>query len=270
MNQSPLSGKTILITRAREQSGAFASLLKGLGAEVVEFPTIEIVPPTHWDGLDRAIDQLTSYDWAIFTSANGVHFFFERLKDRRKGDSLPSSLRVCAIGPATARQLREKGISIHYLPKEYIAESILKGFEKMDIKGKRILLARAKKARDILPKGLKKMGGDVDVVETYRTIRPRGGAKRLRQLLGDRVVHVITFTSSSTVDHFVELLKKEERDELLKRVAIACIGPVTAQSAQRWGIRVNIQPKEYTIPSLAQAIAEYFSEGNSADRRRSE
>ena len=166
--------------------------------------------------LDRAIDQLKSYDWIIFTSANGVNFFWQRMKEKGKRLRLPSSLKVCAIGPATANQLKEKGISVDYMPKEFVAEAILKGFEKMPMKGKRILLARAKKARDVLPKGLRELGAEVDVVEVYRTVKPRGGAKRLRRLLTEGKIDVITFTSSSTVNHFAELLKKEDLKKMLK------------------------------------------------------
>jgi uroporphyrinogen III methyltransferase/synthase len=251
-------GKRILITRAREQSGDFATQLRKLGAEVIELPTIEIVPPISWERLDQAINQLKSYDWIIFTSANGVNFFWQRLQEKGK-NRLPSSLKICAIGPATANQFRKREISVDYIPKEYIAEAILKGFEKMDVKGKRILLARAKKARDILPKGLRKMGAEVDVVEAYRTIKPRGSGKRLRQLLKNEEIDVITFTSSSTVNHFVEILKKENLKKLLKGIAIACIGPVTTQTAKKWGMKVHIQPKKYTIPALTQAIVNYFA-----------
>lgn len=258
MKTKPLAGKRILITRAREQSGEFATILEKQGAEVIEFPTIEIVPPLRWEKLDRTIDQLKTYHWIIFTSANGVNFFWQRLRER-EGYRLPSSLRVCAIGPATANQLKEKKISVDYMPKEFIAESILKGFEKMAIKGKRILLARAKKARDILPRGLRKMGAAVDVVEAYRTIKPKGGSKRLRQLLANGKIDVITFTSSSTVNHFAELLKKEDLQKLLKGIAIACIGPVTAKTAKGWGMKVKIQPKQYTIPALTGAVAQYFN-----------
>lgn len=258
MNKAPLTGKKILITRAREQSGEFVTLLKKMGAEVIEFPTIEILPPLRWKELDQAIHQLKFYDWVIFTSANGVHFFWQRLKEKGKY-RLPSFLKVCAIGPATSRQLKEKKIPVAYMPKEFMAESILDGFEKMFIKGKRILLARAKKARNVLPKGLRKMGAEVDVVEVYRTVRPRGGLKRLRQLLTKEKIDVITFTSSSTVDHFAELLKKEDLKKLLRGIAIACIGPVTTRTAKRWGINVQIQPKQYTLPSLTQAIADNFA-----------
>jgi len=259
MDGKPLAGRKILITRARDQSAKFATQLRDLGAEVIEFPTIEIVPPLKWSGLDHAIDQLKSYNWIIFTSVNGVNYFCERLKKRGKNHRLPTSLKVCAIGPATADQLKEKGMRVDHTPKEFVAEAILKGFEKMAIKGKRILLARARKARDILPKGLKKMGAEIDVVETYRTVRPKGGARRLKRLLTDGNVDAITFTSSSTVNHFAELLKKEDLKRLSKNIAIASIGPITSRTAKEWGMKVQIQPKQYTIPALTRSIAKYFT-----------
>jgi uroporphyrinogen III methyltransferase/synthase len=252
-------GKKILITRARSQSSEFAARLQKLGAEVIEFPTIEILPPSNWEGLDRVIHQLESYDWIIFTSANGVHFFWQRLRDKRKNVSLPPTMKVAAIGPATAKTLKEKGIRVAYMPKEFVAEGILKGFEKRQIKGKRILLARAKKARDILPKGLRRMGAQVDVIEAYRTVKSKGGVRRLKEFLTKKKIDAITFTSSSTVEHFVELLKKEDLKKLLKHMAIACIGPVTAKTAKEWGMKVHIQPKQYTIPGLTQAILDYYS-----------
>ena len=233
--KTPLSGKRILITRAREQSASFTSYLKRLGAEVIEFPTIEIVPPLRWDRLDQAIARLQTYDWVIFTSANGVHFFWQRLRERGNRSRVPSSLKVCAIGPATASQLREKGVRVDYIPKEYIAEAILEGFEKMAIHGSQILLARARIARDVLPEGLRKMGAKVEVVEVYRTVKPKGGTRRLRHLLADQNIDVITFTSSSTVNHFVELLRKEYLKSSLKGIVIACIGPVTTRTAKAWG-----------------------------------
>jgi len=257
-DKKPLSGKKILITRARDQAAVFSSSLKDLGAEVIELPTIEIVQPLNWKGLDRAIDHMDSYNWLIFTSANGVNFFCQRLGERGKGPRLPSSLKVCAIGPATAYQLKEKGMEVDYTPKEFVAEAILKGFEKMVLKGRRILLARAREARDILPEGLKKMGAQVDVVETYRTVKPKGGSKKLKELLTKGKIDAITFTSSSTVNHFAELLKKEDLQILLKDIAIACIGPITARTAKGWRIRVQIQPKQYTVPALTQAIVQYF------------
>jgi uroporphyrinogen III methyltransferase/synthase len=258
MKTKPLTGKKILITRARDQSGEFATQLKNLGAEVIEFPTIEIVPPIRWKELDRAIDRLNSYDWVLFTSANGVNFFWQRFREKGKR-RLPPSLKICAIGPATAHQLKEKKISVDYMPKEFVAESILKGLDKMEIRRKRILLARAKKGRDVLPRGLNKMGADVDVVELYRAVKPKGGSRQLKKILSEERIDAVTFTSSSTVEHFVELLKKEDLKQLLKKIAIACIGPVTAKTAKEWGMRVQIQPREYTVPALTQAIAAYFA-----------
>ena len=259
MNNEPLAGKKILITRAREQSREFTTRLKKLGAEVIEFPTIEIVPPSSWKGMDRAISQLKFYDWVIFTSANGVNFFYQRLKERGKNRRSLSGLKICAIGPATAEQLKKKGARVDYIPKEFVAESILRGFKRMGIEGKQILLARAKKARDVLPEGLKKIGATVDVVEVYRTVKPKRGGMRLKRLLEKKEVDVTTFTSSSTVSHFIDLLGKEVLKNLLKGVAIACIGPITARTVREAGLKVHIQPKEYTIPALTRAIAEYFA-----------
>ncbi|MGZ3615361.1 MAG: uroporphyrinogen-III synthase, partial [Thermodesulfobacteriota bacterium] len=133
MDKSPLAEKRILITRAREQSGDFAALLKELKAEVIEFPTIEIAPPLSWEELDQAIARLKTYDWIIFTSANGVIFFWQRLREKRRLHRLPSSLKVCAIGPATANQLKKRGVAVHHIPREFIAEAILEGFQKMNV-----------------------------------------------------------------------------------------------------------------------------------------
>jgi uroporphyrinogen III methyltransferase/synthase len=168
-------------------------------------------------------------------------------------------LKVCAIGPATGDRLKEKGILVDYTPKEFIAEAILEGFKRVHPQGSRILLARVKAARDVLPKGLKQMGAEVDVVEAYRTVKPRGGSRKLAKILADQKIDVIAFTSSSTVTHFVALLKREDWKRLLRPVTIACIGPVTAKTAKEWGMEVAIQPREYTIPALTQAIVDHFS-----------
>ncbi len=258
MKEKPLFGKRILITRSKKQSSEFSSLLKKNGAEVIELPMIEIVPPRSWKGVDQAIDRLKIYDWIVFTSANGVDFFFERLKDRKKTFTSLSSPKVCAIGPATASRLAERKVFVHLMPKEYVAESILEAFKRESMEGKRILLARAQKARDVLPKGLEKLGARVDVVEVYRTIRPKGGSGKLKRILKERKVDLITFTSSSTVNHFIELLKGEDLESLLQGVLIACIGPVTSERAKQWGMKVQIQPREYTIKGLTQAIVDYF------------
>lgn len=258
-SDSSLSGKKILITRAREQSAEFSALLRSLGAEVIEFPTIQIVPPRDWGPLDGAIARIERYDWLIFTSANGVLFFWQRLLAGGKS-TLPSSIKICAIGPATANQLRQRGTKVDYVPKAYVAESILEGFKEHDLKGKRVLLARARVARDILPMGLRQLGAEVDVVEAYRTVKPKGGARRLREILERGEIDAVTFTSSSTVSHFAALLKGEELKHLLQGVVIACIGPITRETAKNLGMEVHIEPVEYTIPGLAKALADYFSQ----------
>ena len=181
------------------------------------------------------------------------------MNERKKDLSFPLSLKVCAIGPATAKELKEKKVRVDYIPEEYVAEAILKGFAEMSVHGKRILLARAKVARDVLPKGLRQMGAKVDVVEVYRTVKPRGGARRLRQLFSEGRIDVITFTSSSTVNHFADLLKKDAVGSFLKDTVVACIGPITARTAKGLGLEVRIQPEEYTIPALTRAIVKYFS-----------
>lgn len=259
MREKPLLGKRILVTRSQKQSSAFSSLLKKNGAEVIELPMIEIVPPRSWRGVDRAIDRLKIYDWIIFTSANGVDFFFERMKDRKKSFTSLSSLKVCAIGPATASRLAERKVFVHLIPRKYVAESILEAFKGEPIEGKRILLARAQKARDVLPRGLEDLGAKVDVAEVYRTRKPKGGSGKLKRILKERKVDLITFTSSSTVNHFIELLKGEDLKSLLQGVLIACIGPVTSEIAKQWGMKVQIQPREYTIEGLTKAIVDYFT-----------
>ncbi len=257
MKKLSLAGRKILITRAREQSASFAGRLRRSGADVIEFPTIEILPPLRWNRVDRAIDQLNSYDWIIFTSVNGVDFFLRRMGAR--GREFPiSSCKVAAIGPATKRALTVRGIPVALKPKEFVAEGILRELSKIDLRGKRILLARAKKARDILPEGLKKSGAFVEVVEAYRTVKPKGGSQKLKHLLRAEKIDAVTFTSSSTVNHFVELLKGSDFRGLMRGIAIACIGPVTARAAEDSGMEVRIQPRAYTIPGLVNAIEEYF------------
>ena len=248
MTSLPLTGRRILITRAREQSAGFAQGLRKLGAEVIEFPTIEILPPLRWDSLDRCLDRLAAYDWVIFTSANGVKFFWQRLEERRMSPSLPSSLKVCAIGPATAKKLREESVRIDYVPEEYVAEAILKGFEAQPMSGKQILLARARVARDVLPKGLRQMGARVDVVEVYRTVKPRGGATKLRRIFSEGRIDAVTFTSSSTVNHFVDLLKKEKLDSFPKDTVVASIGPITTGTARELGLSMQPSVVRWPIP----------------------
>jgi uroporphyrinogen III methyltransferase/synthase len=254
----PLFGKRILITRAREQASAFAQRLEAAGAEVVEFPTIQIVPPDSWDPLDTAIGRLRDYQWAIFTSANGVRFFWERMRHVGRDVRDLFGIRVCAIGPATAAALLERGVRADVVPAEFRAEALVDALAGQPIRGTRILLARAAEAREVLPDELARHGATVDVVPAYRTIKSGANAEELRDLLREGKIHVVTFTSSSTVNHFLELAG-DEAPTLLRGVVVASIGPITAETAGRHGISSQIVPTSYTIPALTEALVRHFT-----------
>jgi uroporphyrinogen III methyltransferase/synthase len=160
-DSKPIFGKGVVITRPEKQADDLAQLLIKAGANPIHFPTIKIVPPASWREMDNAIKKLEDYDWLIFTSANGVAYFFERLSAKGKEIRDLKGIKICCIGPATARQVQDKGIRVDLVPKEFIAEGILKSFSRTNLKGKKILIARAAKARDVLPEGLKKLGAQV-------------------------------------------------------------------------------------------------------------
>jgi uroporphyrinogen III methyltransferase/synthase len=253
----PLFGKRILITRAREQASQFAKRLEAAGAEVVEFPAITIVPPESWVPLDAAIARLREYQWAIFTSVNGVRFFWERLTLAGRDLRDLSGITVCAIGPATAGALLSHGIRADLVPSEFKAEAVVEAVGARPIQGARVLLPRAAEARDVIPKELARLGAQVDVVPTYRTIKSSAEAEVIRALLREGKIHAVTFTSSSTVTYFLDLIG-EEAAALLKDVVVASIGPITAETAMKHGIDSHVVPGQYTIPALAEALAAHF------------
>ncbi|HAG50889.1 MAG: uroporphyrinogen-III C-methyltransferase [Deltaproteobacteria bacterium GWC2_42_51] len=257
-DERPLFGKRVIVTRSREQASDFSVLLEKNGAEPIEFPTIETVRPKDWKEIDRAIKNLPKYDWAIFTSVNGVKYFVERLKKFDKDIRELKGIKICAIGPATAKAIEDLGIKVDLVPKEYRAESIIAGLGKNKIKGKRFLLPRALKAREVLPEEIKRLGGKVDVVSAYRTIKPKEKTDEIRKMLEEKKIDVVTFTSSSTVENFVSMFKKGEAAGLLQDVAVASIGPITRDTASTLGIKTNIMPEKYTIPALTEAIVQYF------------
>ena len=260
--EKPLLGKRIVVTRAQEQAGELSRLLAGYGAHVIEFPTIKIVPPDSWDPVDRAIGALEAYNWIIFTSTNGVKFFLKRLKLRRRLLTEFNHLRFCAIGPRTAQEIEKTGAKVNVVPDQYCAEALVERLGIEELEGRRILLARAKKARDLVPKELRKLGAAVDVVEVYQTIMPDICKKEIgRVFQGDRI-DLITFTSSSTVNHFIQMC--EEKGGLsnpLAGVTVAAIGPITANTLRRHGVTLHIIPQSYTIRDLTEAIVDYFREG---------
>ena len=250
--KTPLFGKGIVITRPERQADDLACLLTAEGAHPIAFPTIKIVPPISWQELDAAIDKLPTYDWLIFTSANGVQFFFQRLREKQKDIRDLKGIKICCIGPATALQIENKGIKVDLIPEQFIAEGILQSFAGMDLKGKKILIPRAAKARDVLPEGLKKLGVEVDVVTTYQTVNSGNKKEEFDSMIYDNKVDVITFTSSSTVTNFVEIMGRDFK--LPANINVACIGPVTAETAKKAGFKIDINQSEYTMAGLVQSL----------------
>jgi uroporphyrinogen III methyltransferase/synthase len=265
---SILTGKRIVVTRPRTHAGELARRLSQLGAEVIEFPTIAIEPPMDHAPMDRAIAQLSQYDWLFFTSINGVQSFFDRL--RHFGNDSPDieHLKVVAIGPETARRLEGEGVHVFMVPEKYQAEGILEALDPAEIRGRRILMPRAAKAREILPKTLRQWGAFVDVVQAYKTVLPQDCQFGLRELF-KKQIDVITFTSSSTVENFLRLLEGEDLVSILRGVTIACIGPITGRTAIDSGLQVDIVSSEFTIPGLVAAIVRFYESRETRVQKRS-
>ncbi len=245
----PLAGRRIVVTRAREQASAFSARLKELGAEVIELPTIEIRPAADYAALDEAIADLESYDWLLFTSANGVRYFVDRL-DRSARDLRCVRARVCAIGPATRAALEALHLKVDLMPQEYIAESLVEAFAGHDLAGKRILLPRAAVARDLVPAELSKRGARVDVVEAYRTVIPEEARERARAIFSGKKPDWVAFTSSSTVMNFLEAAGVAA----LEGVRVASIGPITSATARRAGLSIAAEAAQFNIDGLVAAI----------------
>lgn len=256
----PLFGRRVVVTRTREQASILSEMLRKEGADVLEFPTIAIQDPPSWEPADRAIRQLSRYDWIIFTSVNGVSRFIERLEARGLDIRAMFSARICAIGPATAQALRELRLRVDLSPSQYTAEGLLEVLNEGQVTGRRVLIPRALEARDTLPQGLIERGAKVDIAPVYQTVIPTddSGPAMAERLRGGEV-DIITFTSSSTVQNFARMIPGDHAAALLKEAVVACIGPVTARTAQGLGIRVDVMPAEHTIPALVQALVDYYN-----------
>jgi uroporphyrinogen III methyltransferase/synthase len=255
----PLMGKRIVVTRSREQASDLVMRLSDMGAECLECPTIEIRPPADWSLLDRAIESLSAYDWLVFTSVNGVQFFFDRLFEKGKDVRALHQVHTAAIGPATARRLLDFGLKSDIVPKTFRAESVVEAFEAVPLQGKKILLPRAAEARPILPVELSRMGAVVDEIPVYETHQARDSGDMLMQALKSREVDMVTFTSSSTVKNFKALLPDtEDLQTLMQGVAVAGIGPITSDTARELGFEVHITADAFTIPGLCEAIERYY------------
>lgn len=248
----PLAGTRILVGRARHQAGSLSTSLRGLGAAVVEIPLIEIRKPQSYAPVDFALKNIKSYNWLILTSANGVEAMWERVRRLRISRRTLKHLQIAAIGPATKKAIVKHGLKVKMVPEEYVAEAVVKKLRNK-VEGKRVLLIRAKVARDIIPRELRAAGAEVDVVEAYETVVPEKSRPRLRALMKStsRRPHIVTFTSSSTAKNFAELLGdlKPRKD-----VQFASIGPVTSATLRELQMPVAIEAREFTMGGLIRAI----------------
>ena len=255
----PLAGRRIAVTRAREQTGDLARELEALGAEVVAAPTIRIAPLTDLAALRAALSRDPPYDWIVFTSQNAVQVVCDRLPEWALAPRDVARAAVAAIGTATAEALVRRGVVPDLVPDRFVAEAVVTALAAQgDVRGKTILLPRAREARDALPDGLRALGALVDVIPVYETIRETGdGSGLATELLAGRI-DLVTFTSSSTVRGFVDLVGRPAAAS--GRFAAAVIGPVTAGTARELGIAVAIEARDYTVPGLVSAIVRYYGD----------
>jgi uroporphyrinogen III methyltransferase/synthase len=258
-SKQPLAGRRIAITRPREQAADLSARLEALGATVLALPSIAIEPVADTSALDAALAQLASYDWLVFTSANGVRAFDERLRATGLDWSARRRARVAAIGPATATALKRLGVVADLVPAEYVAEGLLEALG--NVAGQRILLPRADIARDTMRDELRLRGAEVDEIAAYRTVLQPLPAELVQRALREERVDAITFTSSSTVRGLVESLRASGQDPAvaLSDVALACIGPITAATLREYGLEPALVAQEYTVAGLVAALVAYFA-----------
>ena len=255
-----LFGRRVVVTRARAQAGELSEKLERLGAEVLEFPTIEVRPPGDFGPLDEAVADLDSFDWVIFTSVNGVDAFLDRLAhhglDLR---AVPRGAKIAAIGPATAQRLRQAGLRVDVVPEEFRAEALIEAIAGDSLAGRRVLIPRARVAREVLPDRLREAGAEVVVPPAYVTVPSSEGKDELAKELDAGRVDCVTFTASSTVENFVGAFGAKEAARLLSATRVACIGPITADAARGCGIRVDAEAREYTMAGLIAAVVELLT-----------
>jgi uroporphyrinogen-III synthase len=254
---SELTGKRIVVTRPLAQADGFAKQLQALGASTIAFPVIEIGQVEDTTSLDRALAKLSCYEWMVMTSVNGVEKVWERLDQLGLEDGFPESVHIAAIGPKTAEALRAHGIYPDFVPEEYVAEAIVPGMG--DLRDQWVLLPRADIARPALAQTILECGGIAHEIAAYRTLPNRPDARAIQSLMAG--VDLLTFTSSSTVRNFDRIVRDAGFDplNLPGEPLVACIGPITAQTAEAQGFPVAIVATEYTTKGLCHAISRYFS-----------
>ncbi len=253
--EQPLSGKRIVVTRSRKQASELSDQLSSLGADVIELPTIRIEPPTNLREFAELVQDAHGYDWIIFTSPNGVNAFFEMFYKLYDDAREIGPARIAAIGPATAKRVRDFHLHVDLQPEEFVAEGLIRELQKVgSIENERILIARAEKARDVLPKMLSELGAIVDEGFAYRTVPETRDSTGARRRLLEEGADLITFTSSSTVENFLALGLPWP-----KGMQVASIGPITSQTARENGLKIDIEAKRHDIPGLVEAIRKFFS-----------
>jgi uroporphyrinogen-III synthase/uroporphyrinogen III methyltransferase/synthase len=254
MSALPLSGRRVLVTRAAHQAGKLSDSLRALGAEPVEVPILEIRPPASSGALDGALRQLHRYDWLILTSANTVRAIAERAAELELRLEPPASLKIAAIGEATAVAVRKAGLAVTLVPESYVAESLLKELTGQ-VSGKRVLLARAAVARDVIPDALRNAGADVDVVDAYRNVMPERAPEQLRRALAAGI-DAATFTSSSSATHLAEAARVGGVSFPFAGVPAVSIGPITSQTLRELGWEPAAEARVSDIPGLIDALVQ--------------
>jgi uroporphyrinogen III methyltransferase / synthase len=250
-----LAGKRVLVTRSRVQASKLVEQIEELGAEAVEFPTIKIEPPLDYSYFDMVLERLGKYKWIVFTSVTGVKLFFERMRMRCFDIRNLFGVKICAVGKATSDEVNRFGLNVDYIPDIFTTGELLKGLWGQVQKSDKVLLARSDIANIELSKGLKENGNEVDDLVVYRTLADTGYKDDVIGLLREGKIDFITFTSSSTVNNFVSIIGKEKL-ELLKKVKVVCIGPVTKDTAIEHGICVTAVADVHTIDGLVKKLVE--------------
>jgi uroporphyrinogen III methyltransferase/synthase len=263
----PLFSKRVVVTRTRKQASELVNLLENQGAECVEYPTISLQPVESYEILDKALGEIGNYDWVLFTSINAVDYFFNRLFQQGMDVRDLKGPRIGAVGRVTAEALANRGIKADLLPEKFTADGLAESLIAKGVQDQKILIPRALKAREILPETLLAEGAVVTVAPVYRNVLPGSSAgedlkANLQESLAAKSIDMVTFTSSSTVQNFVTLLGcqgPEELAELMNGIAVSVIGPITAQTAEKCGFKVHVQPDEYTIPAMVDSIVTFFT-----------
>lgn len=265
--EKPLFGQRILVTTQHSEDFA---ILEELGAEIMEFPTVEIVPPGDWRELDDAIERIGLYHWIIFTSGNGIRYFFKRFFELNKDIRDLKGIKFCAIGAKTAEEIKKYGIKVDLIPDEFNAEGLVKAISQRlsvnSLQGMRFLLPRAKIAREILPEKIRELGGEIDVVTAYRILKPETCGKRLRRFLKEGRVSIATFTSAGAFNNFMEIIGGDAH-KLFQGVAIAVIGPVTRKAVEETGLEVNIMPRRATTEALVEEVIKWAKNRKLHDKK---